>query len=315
MKASLIFTVYNEGRKIKKLLDSILNQSRIPDEIVILDSLSKDNTAKIIRSYKDKRIKLIEQKADIGTARNICIKKAKHEIILVTDGGCVLDKEWCKEMLRPFENPKVDVAGGVFKPVWKNFSEKCQGVVVCKPVEKINKKKFLPSSRSFAFRKSVWKEVGGYPKHEIGGEDTKFILNIIDEGYKIVINKKAVVYWGMRSPLKNFIRQYYLYAKGDVRSGNLPRMKAVLVLTIFFPLYFAALFLSLFLVKQVFLALILIPFSYFLYHGINVAVRVNDIRGLYYGFLFSFLKRFMYFSGIWVELLSLKKDKYRNENY
>jgi glycosyltransferase involved in cell wall biosynthesis len=315
MKASLIFTVYNEQKTIKKLMDSILNQTKVPDEIVILDSLSKDDTAKIIKSYKNKRIKLIEQKADIGTARNICIKKAKNEIILVTDGGCILDKDWCKEMLKSFENSKADVVGGVFKPIAKNFFEKCQGIIVCKPIEEIDEKKFLPSSRSFGFKKSVWKDVGGYPKHEIGGEDTKFVLNVKDRGYNIIINKKAIVYWGMRSPLKNFNRQFYLYAKGDVRSGNLSKMKSVLVLTILFPVYLVALLLSLILTREVFLGLVILPFLYFLYQGIKVATQVKDIRGIYWGFVLSFFKRFMFLSGIWAELLSNHRATYRNENY
>ncbi len=292
-----------------------MNQTKKPNEIIFLDSLSKDNTAKIIKSYGKKGVKIIEEKADMGTARNILVKKAKHDIILVTDGGCVLDKNWCEEMLKPFENPEIDVVGGVFRSSYKNFFEKCQGVIVCKPIEEIDEKKFLPSSRSFGFRKKVWENLGGYPKHEIGGEDTKFILNIIDGGYKMVINKKAIVNWGMRSPLKNFIKQYYLYAKGDVRSGNLPRMKSVLILTFFFPIYLASLILSLFLFRGIFLALMAVSFLYFLYQGFNVAITVRDIRGVYYGFMFSFLKRFMYFSGIWVELLSPGKAKYQNENY
>ena len=179
MKTSLIMTVYNEEKTIKEQINSILNQTKIPDEIVILDGLSKDNTAKIIGSFKNRRIKLLEKKADIGTARNICIKKAKNEIILVTDGGCLLDKNWVYEISKPFEDKNIDAVGGIFSPISKNFFEKCQGVIVCKSAEEIDEKKFIPSSRSFAFRKNVWKNAGGYPKHEIGGEDTRFVLNIL----------------------------------------------------------------------------------------------------------------------------------------
>jgi glycosyltransferase involved in cell wall biosynthesis len=309
-------TVYNEEKTIKNQIKSILNQTKLPDEIVILDSLSKDNTAKIIKSFKNKRIKLIEKKADIGTARNICIKKAKNEIILVTDGGCLLDKNWVYEISKPFEDRNVDVVGGIYAPLAKNIFDKCQGMVICKTPEEIDEKKFLPSSRSFAFKKRVWEDAGGYPKHEIGGEDTRFVLNIIERGYKIIITKKAIVYWRMRS-LKSFIRQFYLYAKGEVRAGNLafPQMTLVLIATILFPVYLFTLLLSLILATKIFLIIILISFLYFFYQGIKVALKVNDIRGIYYGFLFSFLKRVMYFSGIWVELLSKKKDTYRNENY
>ncbi len=316
MKCSLIMILYNEGKKIKEEIKSFLGQTRVPDEIVIVDSLSKDNTARIIKSFKSRRIKLIEKKADIGTGRNIAIKKAKHDTILVTDGGCVLEKNWVEEMMKPFEEKNADVVGGVFLPLTKNVFEKSQGVVICKSPDEIDEKKFIPSSRSFGFKKSVWRDVGGYPKHEIGGEDTRFVLNIINQGYKMTITKKAVVYWRMRS-FKNFLRQFYLYAKGEVRSGNLkfPQMRSVLIASIFFPIYFLFLLFTLLFFRNIFLAFFFAPVLYFVYQGIKVAIKIKDIRGLYWGFILSFFKRFMYFSGIWAEALSKHKDTYRNENY
>ena len=316
MKCSLIMTVYNEGKTIKEEIKSFLAQTRIPDEIIILDSLSKDDTVQIIKSFKSKKIKIIEKKSDMGTARNIAIKKARNKIILVTDGGCVLDKNWVYEMMKPFEKEKADVVGGVFLPLAKNIFDKSQGAVICKNIEEINEKKFIPSSRSFGFTKKVWKDVSGYPKHEIGGEDTRFVLNIIEKGYKIRITKKAIVYWRMRS-LKSFIRQFRLYAKGEVRSGNLsfPQMRPVLIASTIFPIYLISLLFSLIFFRNALIVLFLIPFLYFFYQGIKVAKKVKDIRGFYYGFFLSFLKRFMYFSGIWEEIFFPKKDKYKNENY
>ncbi len=316
MKCSLIMILYNEGKTIKEEIKSFLNQARVPDEIVIVDSLSKDNTAKIIKSFKSRKIKLIEKKADIGTGRNIAIKKAKHEIILVTDGGCVLEKNWVKEMMKPFEENGSDVVGGIFLPMTKNVFEKAQGAVICKSPNEIDEKKFIPSSRSFGFKKKVWEDVGGYPKHEIGGEDTRFVLNIIEKGYKIKITKKAIVYWRMR-PLKKFIRQFYLYAKGEVRTGNLafPQLRPVLVASVAFPIYILLLIFTLLFFRDIFLILFFLPVLYFLYQGFKTARKIRDIRGLYWGFLLSFLKRFVYFSGIWAEALSGHKDVYRNENY
>lgn len=317
IKYSLIISTYNDEKTISSQINSILNQTLLPSEIIILDALSCDNTTKIIKSFKNKRIKLIEMDIDIGTGRNVAISEAENDIIFVTDGGCILDKNWAYEISKLFKNKEINVVGGVFKPIYKNFFEKCQGVIVCKPIEKINPETFLPSSRSFAFRKEVWKEVGGYPKHEIGGEDTRFVLNILKKGYKIHINKRAIVYWKMRSPLKNFIKQFYLYARGEVRSGNLafPQMKPVLIASIIFSIYLIILLFTLIFFRSIFLVLIIIPLIYFLYQGLKVAIRVKDIRGIYYGFILSFFKRFAYFSGIWAEILLVPTKDYRNENY
>ena len=41
---------------------------------------------------------------------------------------------------------------------------------------------FLPSGRSIAFKKSAWKEVGGYPENLYTGEDTLFDLKLKEKG-------------------------------------------------------------------------------------------------------------------------------------
>ena len=51
---SLIATVLNEGDSIRRLLDSILAQTRLPDDIVIVDGGSADDTVAILESYRDR---------------------------------------------------------------------------------------------------------------------------------------------------------------------------------------------------------------------------------------------------------------------
>lgn len=60
-KVSLISTLKNEGFCIKGFLDSLLSQSRSPDEIIIIDGGSMDRTVDVIKSYivKGNPIKLI----------------------------------------------------------------------------------------------------------------------------------------------------------------------------------------------------------------------------------------------------------------
>ena len=52
MRVSVIATVLNEGPSIRVLLDSVLNQTRAPDEVIIVDGGSTDDTVQIIESYR-----------------------------------------------------------------------------------------------------------------------------------------------------------------------------------------------------------------------------------------------------------------------
>ena len=83
-----------------------------------------------------------------------------------------------------------------------------------------NLDEFLPSARSIAFKKFAWDKVGGYPEQlTLTAEDTLFDLNLKKAGCKFAFAPKAVVYWRVRSNVKNLFRQYYLYSKGDGEAG------------------------------------------------------------------------------------------------
>ena len=315
MKSSLIISTYNDEKTISDQLTSVLNQTVAPNEIIILDALSQDKTASIIKSFKDERIKLIEMEVDIGTGRNVAISEAENDLILVTDGGCILEENWAEEMLKPFKNPKVSVVGGVFKPFAKNYFEECEGVIVCKPIEKIDENKFLPSSRSLAFRKGAWEAVGGYPVHEIGGEDTLFNLKLKEKGYSFHITKKAIVKWGMRSPLKSFIRQFYLYGAGDARIGNIYKMKVNFLFCIFSLAYLLSTIALSFFYYPASLFLISFVILYLSYKGLYVAIKTKKIIGFFYGFVLEFFKRTAYVAGVWAEWLFKVKGSYQNENF
>src|ERR1044071_4185730 len=100
---SLIATVLNEGESIHRLLRSLVAQTRLPDEIVIVDGGSRDNTVTLIQSYTDRlplRV-LVEQGANISRGRNRAIAATQGDIIAVTDAGVELAPDWLEKITRP----------------------------------------------------------------------------------------------------------------------------------------------------------------------------------------------------------------------
>ncbi len=69
-KVSVGIPVYNGQDYIKEAIDSVLNQTFTDFEIVIVDNQSTDDTVKIIREYKDPRIKLFINDTNIGITPN-----------------------------------------------------------------------------------------------------------------------------------------------------------------------------------------------------------------------------------------------------
>jgi len=226
MKTSLIIPTYNEEKSIKRLMESVFNQTVLPDEIIIVDSKSKDKTIDIIKSFKSKKIKIISKKTNISEARNLAIKNSKHSYILATDGGCVLDKKWVESMKKAFNNGKVDYVMGNFKPIKsKGLIKNAIGLVSLQSEKRLGRDPYLASTRSIGFKKEVWKKTKGFPENLYTGEDTKFNLKVKEMGFKAFFAKNAIVYWEPRTSLKRFLKQFYLYGKGDGKSRNIVKIK------------------------------------------------------------------------------------------
>ncbi len=86
MKISICMATYNGQTYIKKQIESILCQLSDNDELLISDDGSKDDTIKIINSFRDSRIRLIEGPKS-GCVMNFehAIKSSKGDIIMLSD--------------------------------------------------------------------------------------------------------------------------------------------------------------------------------------------------------------------------------------
>lgn len=227
IKISVISTLKNEENSIKLFLENLLNQSLQPEEIILVDGGSKDSTICIIREYmqKNSKIKLIvEENIGISKGRNIAIKNATGNIIAVTDVCGFINKDWLLELIAPFrENyEKYDVSSGYYIPETKSWHEECLAAVIYHPIYEINPDTFNPSSRSIAFKKEVWENVGGYPELYYSGEDLIFDLKVRYRGYKFYFAKKALVSYQMEPTLYKFFRKYCLYGYGDGQANLWP---------------------------------------------------------------------------------------------
>jgi len=222
MKISFVTTVFNEEKTINKLLDSIKKQTVYPDEVIIVDGGSTDNTLSVISNFQfpisNKNVKIINKEGNRSVGRNEAIRNSKGEVIAVSDAGCVLDRSWIKNIKKPFENKGVDIVGGFYKPITTSIFEKCLATYTCTMPDRVNPKTFLPSSRSVAFRKEVWQKVRGYPEELDTCEDLVFDKKLKNAGLKFAFAKSAIVYWPQRKNIFQAFGQFFNYATGDGRA-------------------------------------------------------------------------------------------------
>ena len=233
MNVSVIATVKNEGSALRPLLDSLCNQTRPPDEIVVCDGGSTDDTLVILESYRQRLPLRVVQAtgSNISQGRNRAIDAAAGPIIAATDAGVLLNPDWLAELARPFEDEGAIVVGGWFEADPHTRFETVMGATVLPAQSDVNPDDFLPSSRSVAFLKRAWQDAGGYPEWLDYSEDLIFDLALRQRHGQFAFAPRAVVYFRPRGDMRSFARQYYLYARGDGKADLWPKRHAVRYLT------------------------------------------------------------------------------------
>lgn len=229
MNVSVIMTVKNEERSLGPLLDSLIQQTRPPDEVVVCDGGSTDNTLAVLEEYRrwlPLRV-VVAPGSNISQGRNRAIAEAAGPIIASTDGGVILAPVWLEEIVRPIVEENAAVVSGWFEPDPYTDFEVVMGATVLPTVEDIDPRTFLPSSRSVAFQKYAWEAVGGYPEWLDYGEDLIFDFKLREKVGPFPFAPRAVVYFRPRGNVRAFVRQYYRYARGDGKAGLWPKRHAV----------------------------------------------------------------------------------------
>jgi len=95
---SVVINCYNGEKYLLKSIKSILGQTYKNWEIIFWDNCSTDNSKKILKNFKDKRIKYFKSKifTSLYAARNMAIKKTKGEYVAFLD----TDDWWHKKKLQ-----------------------------------------------------------------------------------------------------------------------------------------------------------------------------------------------------------------------
>ena len=230
-RVSLIATVLNEAGSISAWLETVRSQTHPPDEIVIVDAGSSDGTIEILRrSAAEDTAKMrviVAPGLNVPEGRNRAIAEASGDIIAASDAGTVLDRDWLEHLLRPFQDPDVDVVAGFFRPEGRNDFERVLARVITFRLAEIDPETFLPSSRSVAFRRRAWERAGGYPEWLRAGEDLVFDLRLRAKGAKFAMAPDALVTWFPSPTPRAYFRQWKHYARGDGHALLFGRRHAV----------------------------------------------------------------------------------------
>lgn len=108
MKFSIIIPVYNVEKYLKRCIDSVLNQTYNNYEIIIINDGSTDNSSKILESYKNPKIKIINQENNgVSYSRNVGVSNSTGDYILFLDSDDFYETKLLETLNEEIQNEEM----------------------------------------------------------------------------------------------------------------------------------------------------------------------------------------------------------------
>ncbi|NQU95625.1 MAG: glycosyltransferase [Candidatus Omnitrophica bacterium] len=236
MKISVVILTYNRNKLLRKCLDSLfLNQTRLPDEVIIVNSGEEDVDALVKRYIKRKSVIKVVKTANVSLAdnRNAGVKASSHDLVAFTDDDCEVCTHWVEVFIRAFNQDENigSVGGNTFE------------VGNCKMIRNIERVRFLADeyydklnspfcyyfrTTNACYRKKILENIGLFEDtHYRSFEDVSIGLKILMAGYKnIYYPEISVKHYGRNTTL-GLLKRLFEYGRGmyagTLRFSGMPR--------------------------------------------------------------------------------------------
>lgn len=188
-KISVLMSTYNNEETIQEAIKSILNQTYQNFELLIMNDASTDSTLEACNSIKDERIKIYNNKSNLGLTKslNMLACEAKGQYFARQDADDASLSNRFEVQIQVIEKGNLDiVCSRAFVKNSKRKIPKYKNIINYKLIYKFTNP-FIHGT--FFIDKSIFFQIGGYDEDFIFSQDYKFMYDAIKQKAKIKIIK------------------------------------------------------------------------------------------------------------------------------
>lgn len=219
---SILVPAYNEEKSIARCINSCLNQSEKPDEVIVVNDGSTDNTLKILKSFGNK-ITLVDLKKNTGNkskAQEVGLRYVKTDVFIMTDADTELGYEFVKQMKKNFlKHPDCSAVCGFVESKKNNWITNVReinyliGQNLYKRAQSYVNALYVLVGCGSAFKTKDFRETVTFD-HDNITEDLDFTYKLKLAGKKILLEYDALIYTQDPNNLRSYFKQLYRWHSG-----------------------------------------------------------------------------------------------------
>jgi glycosyltransferase involved in cell wall biosynthesis len=220
---SVIIPTYNGAHKILNVLRALENQSRMPEEIIVVIDGSTDGTADLIRSHHFDlpSLRIVEQ-ANGGRAqvRNRGAQEAKSELLVFFDDDMIPDNDCVRMHFEHHQKHMVPgiLTGGLKEPIRDEFSgfkswlnDKWTGPLLDLGDAPMSDDNFYITAGNFSILASLFSQMHGFDQRLTDSEDFDLATRAMKKGVSLYFGLNAWAYHNESMNCRQYIRRIRQY--------------------------------------------------------------------------------------------------------
>ena len=221
-RVSIVIPTLNAGCELNNLLLALNEQCYPIKEILIVDSASEDNTAKICKRYeKVHLIPIRREDFDHGRTRDMALRRCRGDVVVfLTQDAIPAGSTFLEKLITPLTDPTLAISVGRQLPrkdaakaeaFVRNFNYPPASFVRSKEdIPRLGIKAFFCSDSCAAYRKDIYLKLDGFEYPLKSNEDMFYAAKVLHSGYRIAYTAEAMVYHSHNFSLRQQYKRNYI---------------------------------------------------------------------------------------------------------
>lgn len=226
MRFTVIIPVYNRPDELDELLASLAAQTRVPDEVLVIEDGSTNRSDTVVDRFRGKLNIHYHFKPNSGQGftRNYGFQRATGDYFVIFDSDALVPPHYFKTVEDYLNTSWLDAYGGPdaahpnFTPIQKAISYSMTSPFTTGGIRGSKKNlggTYHPRSFNMGLSRKVYDTIGGYKISRMG-EDIEFAIRIIENGFRTGLIPEAFIYHKRRTNFLQFFRQLRFFGRSRI---------------------------------------------------------------------------------------------------